>query len=630
MARSTVLVSGAATISLLAHSAMALAADVTCYVDSVGGNDTNNGTSETTAWKSSAKLTGSSCTIVKFKRGSQFTVAKGAYAVDLMNLRNIKILTNYGDTNLPLPKFIKAREVSNGGMLASYMGGITIDGLYLSGSRSDANMSNLADGICVMLGANSTLINSEITLCDIGIMTAGDTVLVRNNYVHDLSISVDAAPGVDPNAVGGAEGIFVNSSHVEVDHNRFINCSTAAQWVTTTSGGKRCDGGATEVTVPYAGTVTDVRIHHNLSYRSCGFFEVASMFNTGSGAYVKGKFTNSVFNDNVMIDSGWISLLQINNTKLTNVRWENNTIVHHDLGKDVDGTDLNDFQSSGIVALPFNDTSSGVTGGGEIAQGDIYWTNNVWYFDPKVKPYNSTTADPLGVANDQFLKNVVQQNNLLFTTDPGFVSLAGTTNASDFDLVKGSQLIDKGVNLAEITADFLDRPAPVGTLDVGAFEYQANSTSGGSSGTGGTSAKPTGGAPATGGTSAKSTGGAPSVGGSGTQATGGAPTTITGGSPSTGGALTTVAGGSPNTGGAAVATGGTPPSGAGGTSSTIVATMGTGGASEPTSTTGGGEVSDSGSCSCKVPVKSNRSGAAAWIGLLMLGWGLRRRSSRAR
>jgi hypothetical protein len=77
------------------------------------------------------------------------------------------------------------------------------------------------------------------------------------------------------------------------------------------------------------------------------------MFNTGSGAYVKGTFTDSVFHDNVMMDSGWISLLQVNNTKLVNVRWENNTIVHHDLGTTLapDGVttiNLNDFGSSAI------------------------------------------------------------------------------------------------------------------------------------------------------------------------------------------------------------------------------------------------------------------------------------------
>jgi hypothetical protein len=475
MARSHLLVSAAAVLAILAPSRTASAA-VTCYVDSVGGNDASNGTSETTAWRSLSKLTGSSCTIVKFKRGSEFAVAMGAYALDLMSLRNVTTLTNYGDPNLPLPRFVKPHEPSSGGMLVSYMGNITIDGLYLSGSRSDASMANLAQGICVMLGANSTLINSEITLCDIGIMTMGDNVVVRNNYIHDLSISVDAPPGVDPNAVGGAEGIFVNSSHVEVDHNRFVNCSTAAEWVSGTT--TRCDGGATEVTVPYGGTVTDVRIHHNLSYRSCGFFEVASMPQPSgtTGDYVKGTFSNSVFYDNVMIDSGWISLLQINNTKLSNVRWENNTIVHHDLGTAADGTDLNDFQSSGIQAIAFNAVSSGVDGGGELSSGDVYWTNNLWYFAPSILRMPS-------IDSDQFLTNIVRSADVVVTSDPGFANLAGT-NPGDFDLIQGSQAIDQGTSLAEITSDYLDRPAPVGAaLDVGAFEYQGATAAGGSGGT---------------------------------------------------------------------------------------------------------------------------------------------------
>jgi MYXO-CTERM domain-containing protein len=366
-------------------------------------------------------------------------------------------------------------------MLATFMGGVTIDGLYLSGSQSDTGMGSLGDGICVMLGRDSSLLNSEITLCDIGIMTAGENVVVRNNYVHDLFISVDGDLGIDPNAVGGAEGIFVNSSNVEVAYNRFINCTIPARWVSKTS--TRCDGGATEVTVGYAGEVTNVRIHHNLSYNSCGFFEVSSMFQSEEDKaaglpYEKGKFTNSVFHNNVMIDSGWISLLQINNTKLLNVRWENNTIVHHDLGTDENGVDLNDFASSYIQAIAFNDTSSGATGGGEISEGDIYWTNNLWYFDPGLK-YLSP------VDTDELLKNIVQQNNVVLRSDPGFINLAGTTNPSDFDrvMIEGSPVIDQGKPLAEITSDFLERPAPVGTLDIGAFEYQG--PQGGSVGVGG-------------------------------------------------------------------------------------------------------------------------------------------------
>jgi hypothetical protein len=536
MARFPSLLSGAAALAVLLRGAVIFAADGTCFVDSVAGLPSNDGQTEDTPWQSPAQIT-SACTTVKFKRGSEFAVAQGAYAVDLMTLRNLKTLTNYGDPTLPLPRFVKQRQVSSGGMLVAYMGGITIDGLYLSGSQSDAMMSNLGDGICVMLGANSALINSEVTLCDIGIMTIGDNVRVLNNYVHDLFISVDGEPGIDPNAVGGAEGIFVNSSHVEVAYNRFINCTIPAQWVSGTS--KRCDGGATEVTVGYAGEVTDVEIHHNLSYNSCGFFEVSSMFQPAedTGPYVKGRFTDSVFHNNVMIDSGWIALLQINNTKLSNVRWENNTIVHHDLGTDTDGTDLNDFASSRIIAIPFNSTSSGVTGGGEISEGDIFWTNNLWYFDPAVPP--------LPIESDEFLKNVVQTNNLILTSDPGFVNLAATTDPGAFDLLPGSQAIDAGADLAEITSDFLDRPAPFGAaLDVGAFEYQGQAPAGGASSTGG--------APATGGdgdAGGTATGGTLALGGAGAALpdTGGTPDTPAAGGAGGAGAALPDTGGTPDT-----------------------------------------------------------------------------------
>jgi len=80
--------------------------------------------------------------------------------------------------------------------------------------------------------------------------------------------------------------------------------------------------------------------------------------------------------------------LQINNTKLTNVRWENNTIVHHFLptttGANGQSVDLNDFGSSYLQVIAFNSTSSGVTGGGELSPGDVYWTNNLWYFDSQI------------------------------------------------------------------------------------------------------------------------------------------------------------------------------------------------------------------------------------------------------
>jgi len=613
---------------------------VDCFIDSVAGDDSKTGLSEADAVRSLAKIP-STCTTAKFKRGSVFSIPSGSknYAVSLTGGR-IKVLTNYGDSAQPLPQFNKPHEVSSGAVFSSYSQ-ITLDGLYISGSRSDASMSNLADGICVMIGGGSAsqpseVKNCEISLCDIGMMTSGDYVQVHDNYVHDLSISVDAAPGVDPNAVGGAEGIFVNSSHVRVHHNRFINCSTAAQWDSNTNGGGiRCDGGATEVTVKYAGEVTDVEIDHNFSYNSCGFFEVSSMFNSGSGAYVKGKFTNSVFHDNVMVDSGWISLLQVNNTKLTNVRWENNTIVHHDMGTTTaaDGStvNLNDFGSSGIQAIAFNSTSSGVTGGGEISAGDIYWTNNLWYFDPKVKPYN--LIDPTHRGSDALLANITVTGDVVVTSNPGFKDITSKSDPAAYDLVQGSLAIDKGVtdsNVTQyVTTDFLGRARPAGAAyDLGAFEYGASSTggagSGGTSGAGGVTGS--GGVAGGGATTAPAAGSGGSAGGStATTHPGGATGTTSTARAGSGGA--TSAGGSSSSSSATAAnsTGGSPGSGG----SSVVETGGvSGGGGAPEATTVAKRAGSSG-CSCDLGQGTTGS---PWLGLMsslaLLALGRRRRGPR--
>jgi MYXO-CTERM domain-containing protein len=351
------------------------------------------------------------------------------------------------------------------------------------------------------------------------------------------------------------------------------------------------------------------------------------MFNTGSGAYVKGKFTNSVFHDNVMVDSGWISLLQVNNTKLINVRWENNTIVHHDMGTTLaaDGTttiNLNDFGSSGIQAIAFNSTSSGVTGGGEISAGDIYWTNNLWYFDTKVKPYNLIDVTHRG--SDALLANITVTGDIVVTSDPGFKDITSKSDPTAYDLVAGSIAIDKGVTDTSITqfvtTDFLGRLRPAGAAyDLGAFEYGASSA-GGAAGSGGatTSVTGKGGAggtttnvPGTGGTSATST--SVPAGSGGASGPGGRP----------GGGGVTGAGGSTPT------TTATLPKGTGGGTATTSAPAGSGGATEG----GSGGVSGSGGnpsgttvsngngksgCSCTLGQGASRS--PMWLGLIGFAW----------
>lgn len=456
-----------ASFALLSRAA-ALAADVPCYVDSVAGNDANDGLSEASARGSWWKIP-STCTIVKYKRGSVFNLAAGdtVYPPKVAGTdggtgymaSKINTLTNYGDPSLPPPKFIKVRQFGSGGMISAYQGNLTVDGLYLEGSESAVQMSSLAQGIAIMAGSNSRILNNEIANCDIGMMLSGTGSLVQGNYVHDLHVVVDAPPGVDPNVVGGAEGIFVNGSNNEVAYNTFIDCSDYAQWT-----GGDCDGGATEVTVGSGAgaTVSGLKIHHNLSINSCGFFEVSSMGALGSGSTVdagaasKGTFADSTFYNNLIIDSGWLSLLQVNNTNLKNIKWENNTLVQH-------AGSVN----QGIVAVVFTATSSGMSGG-SLLPNTVYWTNNIFAFDG-VSPL---TPD----------KSFVQTNTIFTKTDPGFVNFhaaATTAVPGDYDLVAGSQAIDKGTALEEITLDFLNRPVPdakSGKPDIGAFEYGSTAT----------------------------------------------------------------------------------------------------------------------------------------------------------
>lgn len=482
----------------------AFAADINCYVDSQNGDDMKSGLSEAEAVKSQSAI-GSNCTVIQYKRGSVFNEA--------LNLtRNAKVYTNYGNPNDPLPQFVVPRVAMSGPVVEAMMyNGITIDGLYISGSSGDGTMANLMGGICVMLGANSKLLNNEITDCDIGIMLTGEGSLVQGNTIHDLIMGVDAPPGIDPNLVGGAEGIFINASNNEVAYNTFIRCKGPAEWVGMNGG---CDGGATEVTVRSGRTMTGVKVHHNFSYDNCGFFEVATGFGDA-----KGTFADSQFYNNVTIDSGWMGLLQVNNTDLRNIEFYNNTLVQHA-----------NSTNAGLLWIIFTDTSSGMTGG-ELVPGTVFLSNNLFVFDGVM-----TFGDPIDPAFEQTTNLIIRTSE----QNPGFVNINGDT-AEDFDLTASSPAINAGTLISNNTLDFLNRtvPDPSGLTDIGAFEY-------GATGDGGSSTPPSTGSSTGGSTgeTSSSTGGTPSTAGANPGATGGT-TAIT----TTGGVVATEAQGNGGTSG---------------------------------------------------------------------------------
>jgi MYXO-CTERM domain-containing protein len=580
---------GTAILAALSPVSLAYAADVTCYVDSVGGDDSKSSLSEGEAVKSQAKI-GSTCTIVQYKRGSVFPDE----AIKISN--KVKVYTNYGDPSLPLPKFVRTRSPNNGAIVNSYQGGITIDGLYLAGSQSDSDMSNLLKGIGVVLGGNSKLINSEITDCDIGIMLFGSGTLVQNNYVHDLHVSVDAQPGVDANVVGGAEGIFVNGSDNEVAYNSFINCAESADWQAG-----ECDGGATEVSIGKDGaSLSGLKIHHNYSYHSCGFFEVSSMFSSDPNNPIKGLFADSEFYNNVSVDSGWLSLLQVCNTDLKNIRWENNTIIQH-----------KGSPRAGMLVAVYTGLGSGMTGG-DLLPNSVFWTNNLFVGD--------------GVTFQTPHKNIVQANNLILNAskqDPGFVNLAGIA-AKDFDLIATSPAVNAGVLIADHTLDYLNRTIPdsSGKPDIGAFEYGStevepppvNPFGGGPTGIGGTTSIVAG---AGGATVPKTAGKGGSSGGT-TSIPSGTGGIITGTGGKTGGGAPSAKGGA--AGVTANSSGGAAGAGKGGAAGAVsVGAPGSGGTA--TARTDGGSKSG-----CHCYVGQAQTGSGMWIGLLGVAWlALRRR-----
>ncbi len=439
---------GALTLAALGYSANALAVD--CFIDTVGGNDSNTGLSEDQAVKSQAKIP-KSCTVAKYKRGSQF-------AEKLAVGGSVKTFTNYGDPCQPLPKFVMPGTTNTGPVVSSFQGGITIDGLYLANSHGDGSSSgsNFSQGVCVNVGGNSVVQHCEITSCDIGVMIMGTGSKFLNNYVHDLNTMIADAPqssGININVVGGAEGIFVNGSNNEIAYNQFINCTGASQWT-----GGQCDGGATEVSIGNNATLSGVKIHHNFAYNTCGFFEVSS----GTAG---GTFADSEFYNNVAVDSGWMFLFQVNNTTIKNIRWENNTIIYHKSGTTT--------SYAPTVSMIYNGTGTAGAGNakvGTVPPDSTYFTNNLVLYDGFSA---AGTVD----------SNIVQANNLITTKTTGVVKNIGVggtmPSPSDFDLVSGSLAIDGAVPIGAVTADFLNRTVPAGGApDIGAFEFDATLAAG--------------------------------------------------------------------------------------------------------------------------------------------------------
>lgn len=405
-----------------------------CYVDSVNGNDINSGLTPSSPLKTQSAV-GPNCMVVRFKRGSRFDEK-------LVIQTKVKVYTNYGEGDLP--KFVVPSTPLSGPVISTAsVSGITIDGLYLEGARGDGTSGNIFYGICAFLGPKSRILNSEITSCNIGAMLTGEGSLFQGNYVHDLVIGLEGAPNADPSTLGGAEGIFINASNNEVSYNTFVNCSGPADWLFETAA---CDGGAVEITAGACGTISNVKIHHNYAYDSCGFLQIGTL-----AGDCKGVVKNSDIYQNLSVDSAWMGFLQVNNTDFANIHYYNNTNVQRA-----------DSPGAGNLWILYAGAPSDPTVG-ELLPGTVFLTNNLFVFDD------------VTVSGDPIDPNFEQTDNLvIYTADenPGFINIDGNSE-TDFDLTAESPAVNAGTVVAGNNLDFINRIVadPSGLPDVGAFEH---------------------------------------------------------------------------------------------------------------------------------------------------------------
>ncbi len=390
------------------------------FFDSVGGSDSNAGTSPTEAWRSLSKFNSTNFKpgeVVYFKRGSSWS---GSMIIDTSGTReNPIVFTSYGDSG-EAPTFANP---STSGRLTNAIK-ITADWVILEKVKvTNARLS----GVYIETGADYNIVrNIEATQVGEGINVHGQHNKILNNYLHDLTMVNNTQGGSDDY---GAVGVWLFNHYNEVAYNQMINCKAPSY-------DYEYDGGAVEMYREVNGSY----IHHNYSYNAQGFTEIG-----GGAAY------DNIIAYNVIVDSGRVVGIHLSGgfaSDVKNLRIENNTVV-----------DTTPEGFAGVV-LFF---------GGSPNPEMVILRNNIFYlenYDRIANKSNFTHENNLYYIPHGSLGFTATPNEI--RADPLFIDLG----AGDYRLQASSPAIDRALDLG-YTIDYNARPVPVGDApDMGAFEYQ--------------------------------------------------------------------------------------------------------------------------------------------------------------
>ncbi len=418
------------------------------FIDSIKGDDGNDGVSIDTPWKSHSKVeavTLAAGDVVHFKKGSAFS---GSIRIRQSGTAEQPIrITSYGTGELP--KFTNPSTSDESGN-AMIIGGdhVIIEDLHFHDTPGEyvsgwIIMTQLA-ALRIEHGANHCVIrNNEFIKTGQGIMSAGEHTLITENYLEGPSYALWRTS----KSSWGPMGIHLNIGNQEVSYNTIKNFGTTdSPWGS--------DGGAIEIDCGRYHK-KNIYIHHNYSEGNAGFIE-------SSWDYDWPRFRQEIYNwrvaFNVCYDGqSWLFML----APCNEIYFDNNTIARYNgFGRSQNAVARLDVRGGTPVGEPsgahfrnnlFIYSSTPYTG--NRSKGALKTAN--WY-----SKYKSPAAQYAG------------DSRQAGSGDPRLVDLP----RQDFHLQADSPLRGKAINLSEFyQSDFDGHPLPKnGNWDIGAFQYHAS------------------------------------------------------------------------------------------------------------------------------------------------------------
>ncbi|MHC4132692.1 MAG: polysaccharide lyase domain-containing protein [Planctomycetota bacterium] len=353
------------------------------YIDSVGGNDNNNGTSESTPWETLSKVSSTTFSAgdnIYFKRGSNYSgcatingngtagnpITVGAYGNgNAPSFTNPSYSNNNGNAMLTNPSYSN----NNGNAMRIRGDYQIVENLYFHHTAPTPDEPSFQEvwsvgALHVSLGNDHVIIrNNEFANIPKAIQSYSEYSLITNNYIHH---------GNDTQAGGflgppwwGPLGIQLGVGNQEISYNTI-------EYMYVAGGEWGADGGAIELD-DGRNHKNNFYIHHNTTYHNMGFLEVSYWDDIQQRSSTNIDVTYNVSRDYQTFLLWW--------APTSNSTVINNTIIRDDNPSSPAGDLPADINMTRNIVVSDNDLTETIFGPdyGDSGQDYVTHTNNCYW-----------------------------------------------------------------------------------------------------------------------------------------------------------------------------------------------------------------------------------------------------------